>query len=91
MTVFLSCCLQGLCGSRPSSNGLASALQQHDLFLYFGHGSGEQYLPLAGLRRLESCAGSVLLGCSSGRLKDNGQYEPSGPIWGYLMAGEVRY
>eukprot|EP00878_Enallax_costatus_P039601 GHUV01045454.1.p1 GENE.GHUV01045454.1~~GHUV01045454.1.p1 ORF type:complete len:138 (+),score=46.72 GHUV01045454.1:225-638(+) len=27
------------------------------------------------------------MGCSSGRLKQAGLYEPSGAIWGYLMAG----
>jgi hypothetical protein len=82
--------LQGVSGCRPAATDLAGALEQHDLFLYFGHGSGEQYLPLSGLRRLARCAGGVLLGCSSGRLRSNGMYEPSGPVLGYLMAGERR-
>lgn len=79
---------QGVSGRRPSSSQLINALQQHDLFLYFGHGGGEQYVPLAALKRLDRCAGSLLMGCSSGRLKQAGVFEPSGAIWGYLTAGE---
>lgn len=81
--------LQGIAGSRPSPSQLAAALQQHRLFLYFGHGGGEQYVPLASLKRLDSCAGGLLMGCSSGRLRQMGLYEPSGAIWGYLLAGEA--
>lgn len=84
----LCCHMQGISGTRPSSSELISALQHHELFLYFGHGGGEQYVPLAALKRLDRCAGSLLMGCSSGRLKQAGLYEPSGAIWGYLMAGD---
>jgi hypothetical protein len=31
----------------------------------------------------------MLMGCSSGRLRQMGLYEPCGAIWGYLLAGEV--
>jgi separase len=65
-----------------------SALQQHDLFLYFGHGAGEQYLSAAAYRGLDRCAASLLMGCSSGRLRLAGEFEPHGPAWDYLMAGE---
>ena len=57
------------------------------MFLYFGHGGAEQYVPLPTLRRLRRCAGSLLMGCSSGRLRANGGYEPAGAIWAYLLAG----
>jgi separase len=64
------------------------------MFLYFGHGSAEQYIARAALRRLARCAGSLLMGCSSGRLRGGGGggglgggYEPSGAIWSYLLAG----
>ena len=82
--------VQGFAGCSPSPQQLAAALQQHDLFLYFGHGGGEQYVPLAALKRLERCAGALLMGCSSGRLREAGLYEVAGPIWGYMMAGELR-
>jgi len=42
------------------------------------------------LRRLDACSGALLMGCSSGRLRDQGAYEPSGAIWSYLLAGELR-
>ena len=33
------------------------------------------------------CASALLMGCSSGSLATAGQYEPSGPVLAYLMAG----
>jgi hypothetical protein len=79
--------LPGQAGSRPTPQQLSAALQGHALFLYFGHGAGDQYLPGPLLRRLDSCGGALLMGCSSGRLRGGGRYEPSGAIWSYLMAG----
>lgn len=35
---------QGTSGEPLSPGQLATALQGHDMFLYFGHGSGDQYL-----------------------------------------------
>lgn len=32
---------QGKAGSKPTVEELASALKSHDLFIYFGHGSGK--------------------------------------------------
>lgn len=57
------------------------------MYVYFGHGSGEQYLPLAAMRRLTSSAASLLMGCSSGRLRQLGSYDPAGAVIGYLLAG----
>lgn len=79
--------LQGYAGSPPAASQLVSALQQYDLFLYFGHGAAQQYLPLSTLRGLDRCAASLLMGCSSGKLRPAGVYEPHGPVWDYLMAG----
>lgn len=33
--------LQGKAGSKPTVKELASALESHELFIYFGHGSGK--------------------------------------------------
>lgn len=33
-------CIQGKAGYVPTAEELAAALKSHDLFLYFGHGSG---------------------------------------------------
>jgi separase len=45
--------LQGVAGSKPSPAQLSAALRSHRLFLYFGHGGGEQYVPLSSLKRLD--------------------------------------
>lgn len=81
--------LQGSVGA-PGMAGaeLADALKQRALFVYCGHGAGQQHLPGRALRRQRACAASLLMGCSSGHLGRTGQhYEPSGPILAYLLAG----
>lgn len=60
---------QGKSGVAPSAEELAQALRREDLFVYCGHGGGEQYLPPSKLRSLPRCAASLLMGCSSGRLR----------------------
>ena len=70
------------------STALSEALRQRSLFVYCGHGAGQQHLPSRALRRQRACAASLLMGCSSGRLACSGQhYEPNGPILAYLLAG----
>jgi separase len=64
--------LPGTAGARPDPRDLARDLRGRELYLYFGHGAGEQYVPLAALRRLDRCAGALLMGCSSGRLHCGG-------------------
>ena len=78
---------QGIIGASPAPGQLASALQEHSLFVYFGHGGALQYLPVRQLRRLQRCSAALLMGCSSGRLKSRSEYEASGPVLPYLMAG----
>lgn len=80
--------LQGVVGTPPSPKDVTAALQAHAMYVYFGHGSGEQYLPLAALRRLPRCAANLLMGCSSGRLRLHGGYDPAGAVWSLLLAGE---
>ena len=58
------------------------------MFLYFGHGSADQYLPISQLRRLPRCAASLLMGCSSGRIRGKGSFEATGAILAYLLAGQ---
>ena len=80
--------LQGVIGTAPAAAELLNALEAYDLFMYLGHGSGEQYLPLPTLRRLQRCAACVLMGCSSGRLRQHGSYDPAGMVWSLVLAGE---
>ncbi|KAK8567876.1 hypothetical protein V6N12_006446 [Hibiscus sabdariffa] len=78
---------EGKAGTVPTAEELATALKSHDLYLYFGHGSGEQYLSKDEIQGLEKCAATVLMGCSSGSLKLNGCYVPRGVSLSYIQAG----
>lgn len=78
---------EGKVGQVPTIEEYMDGLQKHELFVYFGHGSGDQYLPERRMRKLNRCAAALLMGCSSGRLSPRGDYEPVGvPLW-YLMSG----
>ena len=83
--------VQGEAGQAVAVEQVVAALQRHDLFVYLGHGSGEQYLPPHTLRRLEHCSAALLMGCSSGRLRVQGHYEPTGAVLAYLLAGEALF
>ncbi|KAK4457426.1 Separin [Cladorrhinum samala] len=72
----------------PTEPEFESCLASTDVLLYFGHGSGAQYIRGRTVRRLEKCRAAVLLmGCSSAALVEAGEFEPSGPAWNYMMAG----
>ncbi|GFY89199.1 separase [Actinidia rufa] len=79
--------LEGKAGTAATIEELAVALRSHDLFLYFGHGSGAQYIPEHEIQKLENCAATLLMGCSSGSLSLNGCYTPQGAPLSYLLAG----
>lgn len=54
---------------------------------YFGHGGAEQYIRSHKLKALHKCAVTMLWGCSSGALKENGDFDVAGTAWNYMMAG----
>ncbi|EPY49886.1 separase/separin [Schizosaccharomyces cryophilus OY26] len=78
---------KGVIGRSPSNEEFKSMLTEHDFFLYFGHGGGEQYTTSRDLAALDKCAVSILMGCSSGALHECGIYEPWGTPLNYLSAG----
>lgn len=71
----------------PTEDEFRDALEKKDLFLYFGHGSGAQYIRGRTVKRLTQCAVTFLMGCSSGTLTEAGEYEPYGTPMNYLHAG----
>jgi separase len=66
---------------------ILSALRNNDIFLYFGHGSGEQYVKSTQIKRLQNSALTMLFGCSSGKLREAGDFEPWGTPITYLLGG----
>ncbi|KNE73050.1 hypothetical protein AMAG_17319 [Allomyces macrogynus ATCC 38327] len=77
----------GQIGVPPDSEShFLTALQAHDLFLYFGHGGGESLCPPKHLLSLpKSVKAAFLMGCSSGKLPAAGDFEPMGTAINYLL------
>jgi separase len=72
----------------PEESEFEDALSKSEILLYFGHGSGAQYIRGKTIRRLEKCRpATFLMGCSSAALTEAGEFECYGPVWNYLMAG----
>lgn len=77
----------GVVKREPTEDEFRNSLESKDLFLYFGHGSGAQYIRGRTVKRLTKCAVAFLMGCSSGTLTEAGEYEPYGTPMNYLHAG----
>ncbi|KAJ5533344.1 Peptidase C50 separase [Penicillium frequentans] len=77
----------GVVNREPSEDEFRDCIESKDLFLYFGHGSGAQYIRGRTIKRLSKCAVAFLMGCSSGTLTEAGEYEPYGTPMNYLHAG----
>lgn len=71
----------------PSEEETKAILETKDLFLYFGHGSGAQYIRSRTIKKMDKCAVTMLMGCSSGALTEAGEFEPYGPPINYMHAG----
>ncbi|CZS93527.1 related to cell division-associated protein [Rhynchosporium graminicola] len=71
----------------PSEEEVKDVLESKDLLLYFGHGSGAQYIRAREIKKLDKCAVTILMGCSSGALVERGEFEPHGPPVNYMHAG----
>ena len=71
----------------PTEDEMKTCLQNHEIFLYFGHGSGSQYIRSRSIKKLEKCAVTLLMGCSSGALTEAGEFEPYGTPINYMHAG----
>lgn len=72
----------------PQESEFEDALSKSDILVYFGHGSGAQYIRGKTVRRLEKCRpATFLMGCSSAALTEAGEFECYGAVWNYMMAG----
>lgn len=78
----------GIINKAPKESDFEKALSTSEIMVYFGHGSGAQYIRGKTIRRLEKCRpATFLMGCSSAALTDAGEFESYGPVWNYMMAG----
>jgi separase len=77
----------GIVKREPKEEEIKESLLSRDLFLYFGHGSGAQYIRAREIRKLEKCSVTFLMGCSSGTLVDAAEFEAYGPAINYMHAG----
>ncbi|KAK2461139.1 hypothetical protein APHAL10511_006666 [Amanita phalloides] len=78
---------RGTVGRPPSEQEFLEALQRQDLVVYFGHGGGEQYVRTHKIRHLSQCAATMLWGCSSGALREMGDFDRTGTPNSYFVAG----
>ena len=74
-------------GKEPSEAEMKGLLENQEILLYFGHGSGGQYIRSRTIKRLDKCAVALLMGCSSGTLTEAGDFESYGTPLNYMHAG----
>ncbi|KAL3098980.1 hypothetical protein niasHS_000968 [Heterodera schachtii] len=78
---------RGIIGQVPSREQMRAVLNEHDLFLYMGHGSGGRYFGRSLIRESECRAVSVLMGCSSVRVVDEGPgLDGRSSVYEYMIA-----
>ncbi|KAF2077934.1 hypothetical protein CYY_000735 [Polysphondylium violaceum] len=77
----------GIAGQIPTKPQYQNALEDNEIFFYMGHGSGEQYFRGDRIQKLSKCGVSILMGCKSGHLEEQGEFEPTGIILDFLLAG----
>lgn len=73
----------------PTEIEFKEVLASKDLFLYFGHGSGAQYIRGRIIRSLPKAPVTLLMGCSSSKMTQYGKYESVGMPNYYQLAGSM--
>lgn len=77
---------QGIIGETPNEDKIIPNILNSKLFVYIGHGGCDQYIKVSSLlKSQDSLPPSLLIGCSSGKLEDNGEFEPLGNIYNWLI------
>ncbi|KAG7662390.1 ESP1 [[Candida] subhashii] len=81
---------KGIVGRKPDPDMILQDITNSQLFIYIGHGGCDQYFRVNSLFKMclksnKRLPPSLLLGCSSGVLQDNGLFEPSGNIYNWLI------
>ncbi|KAF7730176.1 hypothetical protein EC973_002784 [Apophysomyces ossiformis] len=79
----------GIIHEKPSEMLCQQALMSKELYLYFGHSAGQSFLRGQHIRQLKRCSVALLVGCSSGALDSQGDYDPSGYVMNFLLGGSA--
>lgn len=78
---------EGIIGERPTAQSWRAGLCSKDVFIYCGHGTGERYFRGREMPSMERCAVTFLMGCSSGKMTNVGDFGAEGmPLW-YILSG----
>ena len=77
----------GLIGEVPDDSDILKAFDEKNLYIYAGHGGGEQYIKSKNIKKRDFIPPSLLLGCSSGLLKGGGSIHPYGTAYNYINGG----
>lgn len=78
---------EGVIGRPPSEAEWEKALKTSSAFIYMGHGGGDKYIRNSTIAKMSNVCPTVLLGCSSGVVRQAGEFEPWGIPLAYLSAG----
>jgi separase len=73
--------------SAPETDALAAAVEGASVYAFCGHGAGERWLPPERVLDLARCPTTLLMGCSSGALRADGELGVDGTALRYLAAG----
>lgn len=83
----------GIIGEEPSEKFILDNVFNYDLFIYMGHGGGEQYMRSSSLMKAhfqekgKTLPVALLIGCSSSAYQDNGRLQESSNIFNWLVCG----
>lgn len=78
----------GTFGASPDVDTYCNTMLPHsDMIVYCGHGSSEAFFSRKKVAESNINSAVVLMGCSSGKLRDEGRFDPHGMVHAYLMGG----
>lgn len=81
----------GICGEAPEEENIAALIRGSDLYIFMGHGGGEQYVRLSSVlnntQTRESLPLALLMGCSSCAFQENGKLPTTSNISDWLAHG----
>lgn len=76
-----------LINQKPDEKTFLEMATSSNLFIYLGHGGGEQYARVKEIKKFDRIAPTFLLGCSSASMEAFGKLEPTGTVYSYLLGG----